>query len=72
MGVVSTKRDEVEAEEELVARIDEASRHVDVGQLALTTQCGFASASEGNELDEDSQWRKLEVIGRTADRIWGR
>lgn len=72
MGIVSTKRGEVETEDALLARIDEASRYVDVGQLAISTQCGFASSSEGNELDEDSQWRKLEVIGRAADRIWGR
>jgi 5-methyltetrahydropteroyltriglutamate--homocysteine methyltransferase len=38
---------------------------------AISTQCGFASVMVGNEIDEDTQWRKLELVGRVADRLWG-
>ena len=41
-------------------------------QLAISTQCGFASVIEGNEIDEDTQWRKLDLVARVADRVWGR
>src|SRR5439155_1210600 len=51
--------------------IEQAARHADVGQLAISPQCGFASVSDGNELSADDQWRKLEVVARTADEVWG-
>jgi 5-methyltetrahydropteroyltriglutamate--homocysteine methyltransferase len=71
MGIVSSKVRELEAEEELLRRMDEASRFLPLEQLALSPQCGFASVVEGNELDEDAQWQKLELVGRVADRLWG-
>jgi 5-methyltetrahydropteroyltriglutamate--homocysteine methyltransferase len=40
-------------------------------QLAISPQCGFASVMEGNEIDEETQWRKLELVARVADRAWG-
>ncbi len=52
-------------------RIEDASRFIDVGQLALSPQCGFASGIAGNMLSEDEQWRKLEVVQETAQRVWG-
>jgi 5-methyltetrahydropteroyltriglutamate--homocysteine methyltransferase len=72
MGLVSSKRRELESEDELLRRLDEASRHLPVDQLALSTQCGFASVIEGNEIDEEAQWRKLELVARVADRVWPR
>jgi 5-methyltetrahydropteroyltriglutamate--homocysteine methyltransferase len=72
MGLVSSKRRELESEDELLRRLEEASRHLTVDQLALSTQCGFASVIEGNELDEETQWRKLELVARVADRVWPR
>jgi 5-methyltetrahydropteroyltriglutamate--homocysteine methyltransferase len=39
-------------------------------QLAISPQCGFASVMEGNEISEDVQWEKLELVARVADRIW--
>ena len=39
-------------------------------RLAISPQCGFASVMVGNEIDEDTQWRKLELVGRVADRLW--
>jgi len=44
----------------------------DMDRLAISPQCGFASVMVGNEIDEDTQWRKLELVARVADRIWGR
>lgn len=69
-GLVSTKKERLESEDEVLARMDDASRFLDLDQLAVSPQCGFASTMEGNLLDEDTQWRKLELIGRVADRLW--
>jgi len=71
MGLVSTKNPELEDEDELVRHLEEAAQHVDVGQLALCPQCGFASEAGGNDLTEDQQWAKLELVRRVADRVWG-
>jgi 5-methyltetrahydropteroyltriglutamate--homocysteine methyltransferase len=71
MGIVSSKDARVETEDELLRELDEASRYVDVSQLGICTSCGFATQSLGaNELDESAQWRKLETIGKVADRLW--
>jgi 5-methyltetrahydropteroyltriglutamate--homocysteine methyltransferase len=72
MGLVSSKRQELEAEDNVLQRLEEASRHLPLEQLALSTQCGFASVLEGNEIDEETQWRKLELVARVADRVWPR
>jgi 5-methyltetrahydropteroyltriglutamate--homocysteine methyltransferase len=71
MGLVSTKTGRLEDEDELVRHLEEASRYVDVEQLALCPQCGFASEAAGNDLTEDEQWAKLELVRRVADRVWG-
>jgi 5-methyltetrahydropteroyltriglutamate--homocysteine methyltransferase len=70
LGLVTTKTGEVETVDALLRRIEEASRFIDVGQLALSPQCGFASGMSGNDLSHDQQWRKLEVILETARRVW--
>ena len=46
-------------------------RYADLDQLAISTQCGFASEAQGNLLTEDDQWRKLDLVARVADRVWG-
>jgi 5-methyltetrahydropteroyltriglutamate--homocysteine methyltransferase len=71
LGIVSSKHAPVESREQLVREIEQAARHADVGQLAISPQCGFASVSDGNELSADDQWRKLEVVARTAEEVWG-
>lgn len=71
MGLVSSKRAELEHEDDVLRRLDEAARHLPLEQLALSTQCGFASVISGNELDEEAQWRKLDLVARVADRAWG-
>ena len=71
LGLVSTKRPELEAEDLLERRIEEASRYVPRERLALSPQCGFASTHEGNRLSPGDQQRKLELVARTARRVWG-
>jgi 5-methyltetrahydropteroyltriglutamate--homocysteine methyltransferase len=71
LGLVSTKHAEVETREALVRDIERAAEHADIGQLALSPQCGFASVAEGNEITPEAQWAKLEVVGRVAAEVWG-
>jgi 5-methyltetrahydropteroyltriglutamate--homocysteine methyltransferase len=71
LGLVSTKRPELESADALARRIDEAARYVPLERLALSPQCGFASTMEGNLLSEDAQWAKLELVVATARRVWG-
>ena len=71
LGLVTTKRGELEAADELRARIDEASRHVPLERLALSTQCGFASNALGNEISEPEQRAKLELVIGVARDVWG-
>jgi 5-methyltetrahydropteroyltriglutamate--homocysteine methyltransferase len=71
MGLVSSKVPRLEDEDEIVARLEEAAGFLDMNQLALSPQCGFASVWHGNEITEDVQWRKLELVASVADRVWG-
>jgi 5-methyltetrahydropteroyltriglutamate--homocysteine methyltransferase len=71
LGLVTTKRGELETKDELKRRIEEASRYVDIDQLCLSPQCGFSSTSEGNDLTYDQQVAKLRLIVETADEVWG-
>jgi 5-methyltetrahydropteroyltriglutamate--homocysteine methyltransferase len=61
----------MEPAEELIARIDEASRHFPREQLALSTQCGFASVMAGNPITEAAQEAKLRLVVEVARRVWG-
>src|SRR5690606_4965307 len=67
LGLVSTKRAELESRDEILRRIEEAAQFVDVDRLALSPQCGFASSGKGNPISEDEQWRKLELVASVAD-----
>jgi 5-methyltetrahydropteroyltriglutamate--homocysteine methyltransferase len=71
LGLVTTKRGELERKEDLQRRIEEASRYVPLDQLCLSPQCGFSSTVEGNTLTHDEQRAKLELIVETAAEIWG-
>jgi methionine synthase II (cobalamin-independent) len=72
MGIVSTKTPVLEDEDELVREMELAAGVAgSMERLAISPQCGFASVMVGNEIDEDTQWRKLELVARVADRIWG-
>ncbi len=70
LGLVTSKTPELESAEELEARVTEAARYVDPDRLCLSPQCGFSSTEGGNELTPDEQWAKLDLVVRTADRIW--
>jgi 5-methyltetrahydropteroyltriglutamate--homocysteine methyltransferase len=71
LGLVTTKRGELESKEELKRRIDEAAKYAPLEQLCLSPQCGFSSTVEGNDLSEDEQWAKLQLIVEVADEVWG-
>jgi len=71
LGLVTTKTGELERRDEIMRRIDEAAKFVDIDQLCLSPQCGFASTEEGNTLAEDEQWAKLAMIVRLAEEVWG-
>jgi 5-methyltetrahydropteroyltriglutamate--homocysteine methyltransferase len=71
LGLVTTKRGELESKDELKRRIEEASRYVDVDQLCLSPQCGFSSTVEGNVLSREQQAAKLQLIVETAKEVWG-
>jgi 5-methyltetrahydropteroyltriglutamate--homocysteine methyltransferase len=71
LGLVSSKKPELEDGPELIRRIEEASKYVPLERLALSPQCGFASMAEGNLLTEDDQWAKLRLVVETARTVWG-
>lgn len=71
LGLVSTKDPTMETQDELLRRIDEASKLVPMERLALSPQCGFASTESGNAMTEDQQWRKLDLVVETARKVWG-
>ena len=71
LGLISSKDPVTESQDDLLRRIDEASKYVPVERLALSPQCGFASTEAGNLLTEDEQWRKLELVVETARKVWG-
>jgi 5-methyltetrahydropteroyltriglutamate--homocysteine methyltransferase len=71
LGLVTTKSGELESRDELRRRIEAAARFVDIDQLALSPQCGFASTEEGNVLAEEEQWAKLRMIVELAQEVWG-
>lgn len=71
LGLVTTKRGDLETKDELKRRIEEASKFVPLEQLCLSPQCGFSSTVEGNSLTQDRQWEKLELIVQTAQEVWG-
>jgi 5-methyltetrahydropteroyltriglutamate--homocysteine methyltransferase len=71
LGLVTSKSGTLESKDELKRRIDQAARYIDLDQLCLSPQCGFASTEEGNILAEDEQWAKLRRIAEVADEVWG-
>ena len=71
LGLISTKRPQLEKADALARRIEEAARFVPLENLAISPQCGFASTMEGNLLTEEDQWAKLGLVVETARRVWG-
>lgn len=71
LGLVTTKSGQLEDTDAIKRRIDEASQHVDLDQLCLAPQCGFASVSEGNVLSETEEQAKIAMIVKIAEEVWG-
>ncbi len=71
LGLVSSKLPQLESKDLLKRRIDEAAKHIDLDQLCLSPQCGFASSTEGNRLTEDEQFAKLRLVVDVANEVWG-
>jgi 5-methyltetrahydropteroyltriglutamate--homocysteine methyltransferase len=70
LGVVSSKRADLEKQDDLLRELDRAAAYLDPARLAISPQCGFASTLKGNLVTEDDQWRKLELVASTARRYW--
>lgn len=70
-GFITTKVGDLEKLDELKRKFDAASKFADIDQLGIAPQCGFASTEEGNKISEDDQKRKLDLVVRTAEAIWG-
>lgn len=71
LGLVTTKKPELESVELLTRRITDASRHFPKERLALSPQCGFASSVIGNKISPEDQRKKLELVVAAAQAIWG-
>jgi 5-methyltetrahydropteroyltriglutamate--homocysteine methyltransferase len=71
LGLVTTKKGQLEKKDDLKRRIDAAAKYVDIEQLCLSPQCGFASTLQGNLLTEDEQFAKLRLVVETAREVWG-
>ncbi|EHH9515157.1 5-methyltetrahydropteroyltriglutamate--homocysteine S-methyltransferase [Listeria monocytogenes] len=72
LGLITSKTGELEDEAAIKARIEEASEIVQLSQLRLSPQCGFASTEEGNILTEEEQWDKLRYVVQLAKDVWGK
>ncbi len=71
LGLVTTKTGTLEKKDDIKRRIEQAAKFVDINQLCLSPQCGFASTEEGNALAEEEEWAKLRMIVEIADEVWG-
>jgi 5-methyltetrahydropteroyltriglutamate--homocysteine methyltransferase len=71
LGLVTTKTGALESKDDLKRRIEQATEFIDLDQLCLSPQCGFASVVEGNALSYDEQIAKLRLVVETADEVWG-
>lgn len=70
LGLITTKNGELENPELIKARLKEASEFVDLNQVCLSPQCGFASTEEGNAITEQQQWDKVKLVTGIAAEIW--
>jgi 5-methyltetrahydropteroyltriglutamate--homocysteine methyltransferase len=70
LGVVTSKRGELESKDYVMRRIEEAAKYTDIDQLCLSPQCGFSSTKEGNDLTPAQQWDKLRLIVEVASEVW--
>jgi 5-methyltetrahydropteroyltriglutamate--homocysteine methyltransferase len=71
LGLVTSKSGRLENKDDIKRRLEAASKYLDINQLCLSPQCGFASTEEGNALAQDEQWAKLRMIVEIANDVWG-
>lgn len=71
LGLITTKMGDLESADDIIRRIEEASKFIDIDNLALSPQCGFASVAQGNPITPDEQRRKLELVVEVARKVWG-
>lgn len=71
LGIVTSKKPELENLKQLKARVEEAAKYFPLDNLCVSTQCGFASTEEGNDLTEDQQWKKIDLVVELSREIWG-
>ena len=71
LGLITSKRPQLESPDLLKRRLDEAARYADASRLGISPQCGFASILEGNLLTEEDQWAKLRLVSQVAEDYWG-
>ena len=70
LGLITTKRPELEDKQQIINRIREASKYIPLDRLSLSPQCGFASCAIGNKLTQEEQWAKLKLVREIADEVW--
>ena len=70
LGLITTKRPELEDKQLIINRIREASKYIPLDRLSLSPQCGFASCAIGNKLTQEEQWAKLKLVREIADEVW--
>ena len=71
LGLITSKKPELEDKQTVIARIHEAAKYIPLDRLCLSPQCGFASCEIGNKLTEEEQWAKLALVKEIAEKVWG-
>ena len=71
LGLITSKKPELEDKESVIARIREAAKYIPLDRLSLSPQCGFASCEIGNKLTEEQQWAKIRLVHEIAREVWG-
>ena len=71
LGIISSKKKELENIDDLCKRIDEAAQYMPLENMCVSPQCGFSSTHHGNDMSHDDQWRKMELVVNTAIKVWG-
>lgn len=72
LGLITTKKPDLEDKETVINRIKQASKYIPLDRLCLSPQCGFASCAIGNKLTEEEQWAKLKLVKEIAEEVWGK
>ena len=70
LGLITTKKPELEDKDKVIARIHEAEKYIPLERLCLSPQCGFASCEIGNKITEEQQWAKLALVKEIAEEVW--